>query len=650
MKMNQEQAKQFIKDKLTDYLTTKGIDTNKPFNCLNPLHNDKKPSMSYDKQRNKCHCFSCNADYDTFDLISIDYSITGNELFKKAYELYGIEIESNYIMPKKQIRIERHQEEPKTDTKELELLNKSLQNKSQAIDFLNTYRGINKEYLETLNNIGFYQDTTNEYKNRYLTIKTSDASFIRRNADTKSNFRFKNYGSNRPSKLELLKIAEPVIVVESYIDLMSIESIGHKAICLNSVANYSAFLEYIEQNKKDIKASIILCLDNDQAGKDTTEIIRRELEKTDITFFVGTDKILSYTGKNIKDANDLLKANTEILKANIKNTIDTVKERATAEFETKKRQWEKDKMINYIPKFVNDIETRQDNCIKTGYKQLDKILDGGLYPALYTIGAISSLGKTNFILQMSDQIAKAGHQVLYFSLEMSKAELLARSISRLTYQLTNINGLPKSTREILKYSNYSYYTEEEKKHINKAMEYYGTYAENINISEGIGNITVETIRKKVKDYIYFTGKAPVVFVDYLQLLSQPESIQYSLTDKQIIDKNILELKRISRDYETPIVIVSSFNRDNYSKTANYGSFKESGAIEYSSDAVISLEYAVLKDKEQGQDIIDKVKEEYRINGYNEILLKVLKNRNGIRDNVKFKTDGKYNLFEELGQE
>lgn len=647
MKMNQEQAKQYIKDKLTDYLTTKGIDINKPFNCLNPLHNDKKPSMSYDKKRNKCHCFSCQEDYDTFDLIGIDYNTSGNDTFLKAYELYGIEIESNYKMPIKQVRIERHQEEPKTDIKELELLNNSLNNKDQAIEFLNTNRGINKEYLKTLTNIGYYTDNTNKFNTTYLTIKTSDASFIKRNINDKSNFRFKNYGSNKPSKLELLKMPEPVIVVESYIDLMSIESIGYKAISLNSVANYSAFLDYIGKNKNDIKASIILCLDNDPTGKDTNELIRRELEKTNITYFVGTESILSYTGdKYIKDANDLLKVNTEILKANIKNTIDAVKERATAEFETKKREWEKDKVINYIDKFCQDIQKRNDTCIGTGYKQLDKILDGGLYPGLYTIGAISSIGKTNFILQMSDQIAQAGHQVLYFSLEMSKAELIARSISRITYQTTNVKYLPKSTREILKFSNYQNYSKEQIDHIDKAILYYKSYASNININEGIGNISIEMIRQKIKDYIYFTGKAPVVFIDYLQLLAlNPDN---HFTDiRQITDKNILELKRLSRDYETPIVVVSSFNRENYKKTANMGSFKESGAIEYSSDVLISLEYKKLEELKENQDIIELANSEYKQNGYKQVKLKVIKNRCGITENILLHTNGKYSIFEEI---
>lgn len=644
MNNNIEELRQILTDKYLQKAKNSGFIC--PI-CKSGAGKNGTGIMTKDDIHYTCFANNCFSNADIIDIVAIAENIPEETKIKDLMRIYGIAKSPDYTS-NKQIRIERQPEQPKIDIKELELLNKSLDNKEKAIQYLNTYRKINKDYLEQLNNIGYYTDTTNKYKNDYLTIKTSDTSFIRRNIDIKSNFRFKNYGHNRPSKLELLKMSEPVIIVESYIDLMSIESIGYKAISLNSTANYTAFIEYIEQNKKDIKATIILCLDNDVSGKETTEKIINELNKINIICFNKMPDILHFTGtETIKDINDLLKENPETLKANIDNAIIEVKYKINEEFETKKREWEKDKVINYIPKFIKDIEEKNDNCIKTGYKQLDKILDGGLYPALYTVGAISSLGKTSYILQMADQIAQAGNQVLYFSLEMSKAELIARSISRITYQTTNIIDRAKTTREILKFINYKDYTEEQKEHINNSIQAYGNYASNININEGIGNITVETVRQKVKDYIYFTGKAPVVFIDYLQLLSQPESIQYSLTDKQIIDKNILELKRISRDYETPIVVVSSFNRDNYSRTANYGSFKESGAIEYSSDVVISLEYLALKDKDKEQDIIDKVKEEYKEKGYNEILLKILKNRNGIRDNIKYTINGKYNIFEEI---
>ncbi|NCA93214.1 hypothetical protein EOM82_08275, partial [bacterium] len=89
--MNREQAKDYIKGEIENYLNAKGINARRPFLCLNPAHNDEHPSMSFDKKRLKAHCFSCGADYDTFDLIGIDCNLTDPaEIFKKAYELYGL--------------------------------------------------------------------------------------------------------------------------------------------------------------------------------------------------------------------------------------------------------------------------------------------------------------------------------------------------------------------------------------------------------------------------------------------------------------------------------------------------------------------------------------------------------------------------------
>ena len=89
--MDREQARQYIKGQLESYLQSKGINTRKNFKCLNPDHNDNNPSMSYDRKRNKVHCFSCGADYDTFDLIGIDYNLTDPaDIFNKGYELYNI--------------------------------------------------------------------------------------------------------------------------------------------------------------------------------------------------------------------------------------------------------------------------------------------------------------------------------------------------------------------------------------------------------------------------------------------------------------------------------------------------------------------------------------------------------------------------------
>ena len=71
--MKSYEANKYVKEKLEEYLENFGIDTNQNFTCINPLHDDKNPSMSLNKNSTfpHCHCFSCGANYDTFDVIKI---------------------------------------------------------------------------------------------------------------------------------------------------------------------------------------------------------------------------------------------------------------------------------------------------------------------------------------------------------------------------------------------------------------------------------------------------------------------------------------------------------------------------------------------------------------------------------------------------
>ena len=75
---------------LFDYLRAKGIDPRRRFRCLNPDHLDRNPSMAYDARRHKVHCFACGADYDLFDLLTIDRSYSSPlEALAEASHLYG---------------------------------------------------------------------------------------------------------------------------------------------------------------------------------------------------------------------------------------------------------------------------------------------------------------------------------------------------------------------------------------------------------------------------------------------------------------------------------------------------------------------------------------------------------------------------------
>lgn len=307
----------------------------------------------------------------------------------------------------------------------------------------------------------------------------------------------------------------------------------------------------------------------------------------------------------------------------------------------------------YMDSFKQKIkDSASTPAITTGFNNLDSLLDGGLYAGLYIVGAISSLGKTSFALQLIDQIAQAGQDCLIFSLEMAREELIAKSISRLTYRKAQKSNHAKTTRGILAGAKYKDYTPQERELITEAENAYFSYAEHIYIHEGIGNIGVTEIAETVKKHIQITGNTPVVLIDYLQILAP---VDMRATEKQCTDKNVLELKRLSRDYKIPIIGISSFNRDNYSAPVNMAAFKESGAIEYSADVLIGLQYKGMdyqEDETEGKRAarfrtIMRRCEEKAANGKPQAVeLKVLKNRNGRRGNTNFSFYAMFNDFRE----
>lgn len=227
-------------------------------------------------------------------------------------------------------------------------------------------------------------------------------------------------------------------------------------------------------------------------------------------------------------------------------------------------------------------------AIKTGFDKFDEALDGGLRAGrLYGIGAITSLGKTTFVLQIADNIARTGQDVLIFSLEMSRYELMGKSVSRGTYKISRTESESTSLQNILDYAKQQSLSQEQRKIIDNAIvDYRDNVAKHINISEGVGDIGVKQIRELVEKFSIFKSSKPVVIIDYLQILAPYNE---RLNDKQNIDKNVLELKRICRDYQVPVIIINSFNRSNYLTEASFEAFKESGAIEYSCDVLIALQ-------------------------------------------------------------
>lgn len=327
--------------------------------------------------------------------------------------------------------------------------------------------------------------------------------------------------------------------------------------------------------------------------------------------------------------------------------------------EQQKELYLKTNAKSYVQNFIDGVTASIDTpAIPTGFDKTDSILDGGLYEGLYIIGAISSLGKTTVSMQIADQIAQQGQDVIIFSLEMARSEIMAKSISRLSLLRTLETGLPdsyaKTARGITAGKRYTKYSNDEKRLIADSIKDYEEFADHLYIHEGIGTIGVEQVRQTVARHKQHTGNTPVVIIDYIQILA-PYDIR--ATDKQNTDSAVLELKRLSRDYKTPVIGISSFNRENYKKPVTMASFKESGAIEYSSDVLIGLQFTKQREVDEHNknkkanepaQVIDA--DEEKAKDPRKIELKILKQRNGeTGGSVDFDYHPKFNYFVEKGE-
>ena len=415
---------------------------------------------------------------------------------------------------------------------------------------------------------------------------------------------------------------QPCFLVEGELDALSVIDCGGQAAALGSTANARRFIDLVKKEKP--KARLILALDADEAGERCKALIVGELSKAGIPF-----SVFSFTGG--KDANEaMLKDRTafteEIKAAAATGAVEEYTQRVIAEEYRRNNS-----AAAYMDAFQEAIAASVDApYLKTGFEYLDGVFDGGVMEGLYVIGAGTGAGKTCFCLQIADALAAAGQSVLYFSLEMSKAELMARSISRITAHISAARGagtsLAKTARQITCGRKWLNYTDTEKEVLNEAFSLYRDFAGNIFFFEGIGNIGTREIKDAIQEHIWATGAKPFCVIDYVQILASPDP---RLSDKQSVDRNIFALKQLSRDYHLPIFLISSISRANYDKEVNLASFKESGSLEFTCDAAIAM---------QGKPAGDFL---YDIEAH------ILKNRHGSKNIVlHYDFDGRFSLFTE----
>lgn len=294
---------------------------------------------------------------------------------------------------------------------------------------------------------------------------------------------------------------------------------------------------------------------------------------------------------------------------------------------------------NSFPEYVSRRKSFSD--VTTGFPSLDSKL-GHLNPGLYVIGAASGMGKTTFVHQLCSQVAKAGGTTCYVSYEQSAAELVSKSLSRMTKA---IGREPLTASQIR--------DGERNPTLDEAVR---TYAEEIGDRSIVATsangyaITIDDLVAFVKSEAIPKTGSRIVAIDYLQLIGRNERHE-RLSTKEFVDVCVNELKRLSMAENVPVFLISTINRQNYLNLIDFESFKESSMIEASADVVLGLQPSILRSEtfRSNGDVNAKRKAlaEAKERIPREVELTCLKNRAGVASfTQEFEYDPRYDLFTE----
>lgn len=299
--------------------------------------------------------------------------------------------------------------------------------------------------------------------------------------------------------------------------------------------------------------------------------------------------------------------------------------------------------------FTREAICSRPQSMKTGFRQLDNILGGGLNPGLTVLGGSTGLGKSTFALQLAEQVSESGRgiPVLYFSLEMSAQWIAAKAISRRYFQrVRGGGGRALTANELLNPETAQRLSEREWREI-------GEIRADVTRNQGLyiieGALSARQISDMVQSFLSERsrekggGMPPLVIVDYLQILLPSTPVKASPgSGKQVIEESLQIMVELAQA-QVPIILISSLNRNSYDRPMQRDAFKETGSIEYSADVLLGLQYCACRDAGGSKwDISEEENKSPR-----NVEISVLKQRYGGSGRaIKFSYYANYDYFEE----
>ena len=219
--------------------------------------------------------------------------------------------------------------------------------------------------------------------------------------------------------------------------------------------------------------------------------------------------------------------------------------------------------------FLNSQAGNELSGIPTGIKDLDRVIMGLNPSDLILLASRPGMGKTSFSLNIAHQVGVIKEKkVAFFSLEMSKEQLVSRMLSA-------EGKIPGQTLRMGKLS------EDEWTRLIEAGEVLSKAPIYIDDTPGI---TIPEMKAKLRRM----GGADLVIIDYLQLMSSARRIDNRVQEVSEITRN---LKILAKELNVPVLTLSQLSRASEQRTDHkpvLSDLRDSGSIEQDADIVLFL--------------------------------------------------------------
>ena len=212
--------------------------------------------------------------------------------------------------------------------------------------------------------------------------------------------------------------------------------------------------------------------------------------------------------------------------------------------------------------------------ITSGFDDLDLMIQGFQRADLIILAGRPSTGKTALSLNIGLNVIKSLRlPVLFFSLEMSKEQIM--------YRLLSIEGRINQAK--LKSGQLS---ENDWMKLNKIV----TIISKLPIFiDDTPNLSIQDIRSKIRTIIFDHSNLGLIVIDYLQLIQSSNLKNENRV--QELSQMTRTLKNIAREFNVPVIALSQLSRNvenRMDKKPILADLRESGTIEQDADLVLML--------------------------------------------------------------